>query len=184
MHKSNIEKYTATELKKGLSHQTIFNTIVATSNFNIHDVANIVRRVPTKIKKERYILLHWFIVVVLAISMILRLFLLFIAAGFHNYFSVFSDLPVINIILIIGILLYKRHAYLITGFFLILGCLLTISQIIKDFHFENLIYLLVTLFTACMCFYLSIKMPSDYALNKALLEKEPDARVNSLLFKE
>jgi hypothetical protein len=184
MNISNIEKYAEIELNKGNTHQSIFNAIVANSSFNIHDVANIVRRVPTKIKKEKYGGLHWFIIIVLIISIIFNMLPFIIALGSYNNFSVLYYLPIFNAFLIVGIVMYKRHAYLITGFFLILECLIAIGQIISSSNFLYLIYLIILVFTSYLCFYLNAKMSSDYELNKALLEKEPEARINSLIFKD
>jgi hypothetical protein len=184
MNVTKIEKFAQAEIKKGCSHQCIFNTIVGDSNFNIHDVANIVRRVPTIAKKEKYKGLHWFIIIVLAFSIILNLLPFIIGLASHNKFSLLYHFPSFNILLIIGIAMYKRHAYLITGFFLILECLLAIGQIVSSSNFLYLAHLIVLIFTIYLCFYLNVKMVSDYELNRALLLKDPNTRVNSLIFKE
>jgi hypothetical protein len=186
MNTKEIEKYTETEIQNGKTHQEIFNKIVSTSDFNIHEVADIVRKIPTLEKRRKYKLFNNVLAGLLGLSIISRIItgLGELIQGKNDVSLIVMLFPIITILLFWGIYTYKRNLHLVTGLFMTFGTLMTASRLFNNFDILSLVDILVTLFGSCIALYLNSKLPSDYVLDKELKETKPDQRVDSLKFTE
>ena len=186
MNKNQIEKYTETEIQNGKTQQEIFNKIVSTSDFNIHDVANVVRQIPTLEKRKKYNSINSVLVGLLALAIISRLItgLIEITQG-HNDTSVIAMFfPLATILPLFGVYKYKRNAHLATGLFMIFGAVMATVRLISNFDIIALGDILLTVFGSVLAFYLSFKLAGDYILDKELQKTNPDQRENVLTFTE
>lgn len=186
MNKQAIEKYTDTEIKNGKTHQEIFNTIAAKSDYNIHDIADIVRKVPTLEKRKRFGNLNLVLSGILLLAIISRLLtgILEIMNGHSDADVIALFFPVVTILLMFGVYKYRRNAHLAAGLFMTLGSVMAIIRLINNFDFFALLDILITLFGATTAFYLNSKLVGDYVLDKELQESNPQQRENVLKFTE
>lgn len=186
MNKNEIEKYTETEIQNGKTHQEIFNKIVSTSNFNIHDVATVVRKIPTIEKRKKYSGINTVLVGILALAIISRLItgLFEITQGHNDASVIVMFFPLATILLLYGTYKYKRNAHLATGLFMIFGALMATLRLINNFDIFALGDILFTIFGSILAFYLSSKLVGDYVLDQELKKTNPDQRENALIFTE
>jgi hypothetical protein len=184
MKKQTVAKYAAEEVEKGRSHQEIYDHIIATSGFNIHDVAEMVRRIPTVEKRKKYNL---------AQVMLLVLICLFIAAkvisGFETsiiFNQVHLTIAILSLILPLflfyGVLRYKRNMHLVTGAWMVYGSVAYASGLMITLSIPNTIGLFICIWGACLAFYLGNKLPGDYIINKELQKSNPEQRENLITF--
>jgi hypothetical protein len=150
MKKQKVDKYAETEVLKGTSHQEIFDHIISTSEFNIHDVADIVRKIPTLEKRKKYKTLNNILLLIIGLTIVDRIILMYIQiSNGQNDIGIAFLFPVLSIVLFYVIYKYKRNAHLSAGFLFIYGSMASIIRIItqQDIFFYN---------QCCNCFFRSI----------------------------
>jgi hypothetical protein len=116
MNKKQVEDFAEKEILEGKSHQEIFNEIVATSDFNIHDVANVVRRIPTPEKRKSYGATNSVLVGLLSLTILNRLYNIVTDAS-SDYANISNIIFLtLSALILHGIYKFKRNAHLATGF--------------------------------------------------------------------
>lgn len=184
MKKQRVDKYAEAEILNGKNHQEVFDYIVSTSHFKIHDIAEIVRKIPTLEKRKKYAPMNLILLAVIVITILDKILIYFTNynAGFTERETFGLLFPVINILLFYGIYKYKRNVHLWLAIFLLLSTVVNIIRLINQQDVIAFVGLLITLVGAVMAFYLSIKIVSDYTFNKELQKANPTQRENLISF--
>jgi hypothetical protein len=180
MNKEGIEKYTVDELRKGRTKMEIFNSIVSVSDLNFHSVAEVIRKVPTIEKREKYKIPNLILFSILLIKPFGFIVSLFYDSEI-SLFEIFEHASInfffIPSLLSLGIYKFKRNMHLITGVFMLLIFFASLSCSITVW---GILYLI----GAIIAFYLCVKLPGDYELNRELLKINPRERKNIVTFTE
>jgi hypothetical protein len=186
MNKKQIEKYTETEIKIGKSKLDIFNKIVTTSDFNIHDVASIIRKVPTLEKRKQYKSINSILVALLVLTVLSRFISGFIeiSNGNNDVNVIVLFFPIVTILLIYGVYKFKSNVHLVCGIFLIVGAIMSSIRLINSLDLITLSDITITIFGSVIAFYLNSKLVGDYELNKELQKTNPNQRENIVTFTE
>lgn len=176
----NLVQKAEEQILKGKTHQEIFNEIVSQTDFNIHKVADAIRKIPTIEKRKKYALLNNILVTLLIIHFSFSLLSLIL-----SYQGFFEIIPLIIIlILVYCVIKYKPNAHLFTGALLIISTVRGIYPLISTFSVQTLIYVIFIVSTSILAFYLGSKLANDYVLNKDLLKENPNQRVDIITFVE
>lgn len=184
MKKQSATKYAEKEILNGKGHQEIFNHIIATSEFNIHDVAENVRKIPTLEKRKKYKSLNIVLLGIIGFSVLERLILGFIQLNVNkdDRSGIILLFPIVSILLFYGVYKYKRNVHLAAGFLMIFGTALSAVRLINYLDIIAILGSLVTLSGAFIAFYLSVSLVSDYKIDKELQKNNPKQRENLITF--
>lgn len=176
--------YAEQEVLNGKSHQEIYDHIVATSQFNIHDVADMVRKIPTLEKRKKYNSLNAILLGIIAMSILDRIILAYQQVGGDGQDRVgfFFMLPIISILLFYGIVKFKRTVHLSAGFLMAFATATSAIRLLSHSDVFSILGLLASLTGAGIAFYLSVKLVSDYKIDKELLKTNPSQREGLITF--
>jgi hypothetical protein len=166
------------------SHQQIFDHIIATSTFKIHDVAEMIRKIPTLEKRKKYAFAQIMLLVMIGLFIAVK-----IVSGFEISI-VFNQLRltiaivslIIPLFLFYGVLMYKRNIHLVTGIWMIYGAVMNVSVLIVTLSVVSVICLFICISGASLAFYLNSKLVSSYMVNKELKKNNPEQRENVITF--
>lgn len=186
MAKQRPDKYAEQEVLNGKSHQEIYNHIVSTSQFKIHDVAELVRKIPTLTKRKKYNSLNAILLGIIAMSILDRILVAYkqISGESQDRVSFLFLLPVISIILFYGIAKYKRNVHLWAGFIMAFGTFSSAVRLISHIDVFSILGLLISLTGTTIAFYLSVKLASDYRFDRELQKNNPSQREGLITFIE
>jgi hypothetical protein len=184
VEKQKTSKYAEKEVLNGKSHQEIYDHIIATSTFKIHDVAEMIRKIPTLEKRKKYAFAQTTLLVMIGLFVSVK-----IVSGFETSI-VFNQLRltitimslIIPLFLFYGVLTYKRNMHLVTGIWMIYGAVMNASVLIVTLSVASVTYLLVCISGASLAFYLNNKLVGDYIVNKELQRNNPEQRENIITF--
>ncbi|HET6224755.1 MAG TPA: hypothetical protein VFF27_00655 [Bacteroidia bacterium] len=187
MKKQRVDKYVETEVKKGKTHQEIYDHIIATSTFKIHDIAEIVRKIPTLEKREKYKGMNVILLSLLAITVVHGMILI-IENGRHISSRMLYTFPpitmIVSAILFYCIYNYKRNMHLVLGIWSILRSLESLNGLLREDNLYFFINLIISIIMIVLSFYLSVKVVSDYTFNKDLQQQNPERREGLITFKD
>ncbi|HXB40396.1 MAG TPA: hypothetical protein VNZ49_07620 [Bacteroidia bacterium] len=177
-----VEKYAETEILKGRKHQDVFNEIAASSDFKIHDIAEILRKIASPEKRVRYKSTNYVLAGVILCMALLNIYSQ-IEGKANN--GVYNWLPVIgDVILLWGILNYWKNIYRVCLILLWTHTVVVISLLIFNFNWIFVFLLFFLIDSIIITFYLNIKTATDYRLNRELLNENPGQRINAVIFNE
>jgi Zn-dependent protease with chaperone function len=175
-----IEKYAETEILKGRTHQEVFNEIVSSSEYKIHDIAEILRKITSPKKRERYKTTNYVLAGILAIMAVLNLFSCLTDS---TRTGILSLLPIIcNLIMLWGVLKFWKNIYRVCLVFLWVHTVSIMFLLIFNFNWILLPILFFLIDSIVIAFYLNIKTSADYRLNRELLNNDPAQRADSIVF--
>lgn len=179
-------KYAEQEILNGKSHQEIYDHIVATSQFNIHDVANMVRKIPTLEKRKKYNSLNAILLGIIAMSILDRILIVFqqLSGDGQDRVSFLFMFPIVSILLFYGIVKYKRTVHLSAGFLMAFATVSSGIRLLSHSDIFSVLGLFVSLVGAIIAFYLSVKLVSDYKIDKELQKNNPSQREGLITFIE
>lgn len=186
MGKRRVDKYAEKEVLKGKTHQEIFDYIVATSTFKIHDIAEIVRKVPTPAKRKKYRTPNFILIGMLVIGILWRTMdgIGMLNAG--NRLGLINLIlsPIVPCFFIYLVYNYKRNMHLVLAIMMLVGGLGFFSQSFSHLNVLSYVRLIFNLIGSAIAFYLHVKLPSDYEINKELQKSNPEQRENLITFKD
>ena len=176
--------YAEQEVLNGKSHQEIYDHIVATSQFNIHDVANMVRKIPTLEKRKKHNSLNAILLGIIALSILDRILIVFqqLSEDGQDKVSFLFMLPIISILLFYGIVKFKRTVHLAAGFLMAFATVSSAIRLLSYSDIFSILGLLISLAGASIAFYLSVKLVSDYKVDKELQKNNPNQREGLITF--
>lgn len=179
-------KYAEQEVLNGKSHQEIYDHIVATSQFNIHDVADMVRKIPNLEKRKKYNSLNAILLGIIAMSILDRILIVFqqLNGDGQDRVSFLFMFPIIGILLFYGIVKFKRTVHLSAGFLMAFATVTSAIRLFGHLDIFSILGLLVSLIGAIIAFYLSVKLVSDYKIDKELQKNNPNQREGLITFIE
>jgi hypothetical protein len=184
MEKQSVDTYTTQEVLKGKSHQEIYDHIITTSTFRIHDVAEIVRRIPTLEKRKKYVFSQTLFLVLIGLFIAGKIISGFGTWVFFNQLHIRMALfdITVSLFLFYGVATYKRNMHLVAGLWMIYGVLMNTSGLMTNLYTAKIVGLLITIFATSIAFYLNSKLPGDYVINKELQKSNPEQRENLITF--
>lgn len=183
MNKRQVEDFAEKDILDGKSHQEIFNEIVTTSDFNIHDVANVVRRIPTLEKRKKYNSTHIVLVVLLGFTILNKIYILFDSIDLSIYITLLNVVLIsMSVLILFGIHTFKSNAHLAAGALMAISSFMVSFRLFYNVDLLSCCDLIAASFGAFLGFYLNSKLTESYGLNKELQKTHPQQRENSLLF--
>lgn len=184
MKKWKIEKLAEEAVLEGKSHQQIFNELAANTQVNVHTLAEVIRRVPTLEKRNRYRFLNQALVLLAGFLFLLRLGTLFgvVPDAFMEMrpFNLFGLL--ISGGMLYGLVFYKAHAHLIAVFYLLVHALWMMTKVVVTFDPLVLLACILLLLGTWGAAFLSSKFVSDYRFDKSIPGNDPELRENAIVF--
>jgi hypothetical protein len=177
-----VEKYAETEILKGRKHQDVFNEIATSSDFKIHDIAEILRKIISPEKRARYKNTNY---VLAGVIFCMALLNLYSQINGNTNGSIYNWLPVIgDAILLWGILNYWKNIYRVCLILLWTHTVIVLFFLIFNFNWTFVFLLFFLIDSIIITFYLNIKTATDYRLNRELLNENPAQRINAVIFNE
>lgn len=177
-----VEKYAEKEILKGRKHQDVFNEIAEASDFKIHEIAEILRKIISPEKRARYKSANY---VLAGVIFCMALLNVYSRIATNDNDNIFNWLPVIgDAILLWGILSYWKNIYRVCLILLWTHLVLVLFLMIFNFNWILVFLLFLLVDSIIITFYLNIKTATDYRLNRELLNENPAHRVNAVIFNE
>ncbi len=166
MTKTEIKKLAKQKIAEGKSHQETFDEIRKDSETrqSLESKAKVIRFIPTLEKRKKFKGVHWGLVILLAGTVALKLILGFavISRVGAQLLPVVLLFPVINIILLIGLIQFKSQYYRIIAVLAIFGLLQSLFRIANNFNIAYLIDLAINGVLIILALFLHSKMVSKY----------------------
>ncbi len=177
-----VEKYAELEIAKGRKHQDVFNEIVAGSDFNLHHIAEILRKTVSPEKKARYKSTNY---ILAGIFFVMTLLNVYAHLGSMSKENVFNWIFIVGDALILyGILNYWKNIYRICLLLLWINFVWLLFTLIFNFDWSLVVLLFFLIDSLIITLYLNIKTCTDYKLNRELLKENPKERINAVIFNE
>jgi hypothetical protein len=174
----NLTRKVETELFKGRTHQELFNEIAEQTDYDIHEIAEGLRKIPGPAKRVKYQALNRTLAFLFVANIATVLYISLVSK--INMITVGS--MIVQPLLIYGILKFRRDVHMISGGLLLLGAVMGMFSLTSDFTILALCDLLVTLSASGIAFYLGMKLTTDYCLNREELKENPDLRAGAVTF--
>lgn len=180
MNLMKVEQYAEKEILSGRSHQEIFNEVAAGSEYKIHDIAEALRKIVSPAKRQFNKNTNYVLAGVMALLTILELL------GMISE-QVMPDLRTIlflaaRVVMVVGVIKYWKNIYKVCLVVLWANLVAIVFEMVMNFDWMHVPALFFLLNSIVICFYLNVKTCTDYRLNRELLEKNPGARENAVLF--
>jgi hypothetical protein len=176
----NIIQKAEEELLKGRSHQEIFNEIMDHTSHDKHKVAEAIRKIPTPVKRKKYRELN--------LALIFLMFCVLFANAWGAIASRFTIFPVaaiaVSAFLIYQCWKFRPNAQPITGIFMCVSLFRGFFYFNSGSFIFSMCFIVIVAAAAAIAFYLALKLPADYRMDKELLKENPEQRVNSLIFND
>jgi hypothetical protein len=174
----NIVQKAEEELMKGRGHQEIFNEIMVHTSYDRHKVAEAIRKIPTPAKRKKYRELNYALVFLMSCILVTNLL-----EVISSRFAFFPFLAIAaNILLIYLCIKFKPNGHLIAGIFLAVSVFRGFVYLDTGSIFVMLCSIIIVIAAAAIAFFLALKLPADYRMDKELLKENPEQRENSLVF--
>jgi hypothetical protein len=177
--KQSYSEFIEEQILSGKSNQEIFNEAVTTYDAKIHDIAEVIRKTPSREKRLKYRRLNDFLMLLLIANAVLGI----INRTENNTYVAVAP-SFFTIFLLYGLYNFKYPAHLFTAILLTVLTTILIVILCLNFDFGVLFQLILTMGLTILAWYINSKIGSDYTLNRNMLKDNPDARIDVITFDE
>jgi uncharacterized membrane protein len=166
VNRSEIEKFAETAFLEGKSHQEVYNELARMNDMKAQRLAEILRKIPDLKKRRKYRLSNMVLCSLLTLIVLSRLAVLpDILNGpllLMIHPLLFTFIPAV---LIYGVYTYKPYSHMASGFFLVLGFVLSIANVFTGTNIYVFLDMAIMIFGAAVAFYLNGKLATDFTFN-------------------
>ena len=189
MTKRELRKSVKRSILDGKSKQEVFQELKETSKLPTEDLAKIIQSIPSLNARQKYKTLNIILIVLLSLTVLFKMI-----AGFPiilengiKWLPILFLLPIINILLLVGVVTYYPNSHKWVAIFTILSLLRSLSVIFgQPFEPFIIIDLVIAAGLIGLGFYLNSKLSPEYLTVKELYQNRQgqDRLRNVIKFKE
>lgn len=185
MTKKEIRKIAKESILAGKTKQETYNELEGIVGIPSEKLAKIIQLIPSLEIREKYKVLNILFIVLISITILYKIFFgveLIIEFGI-KLFPVLFILPLINILLLRGVLKYNYLSYILTAVLTILGILRTKKDAIEEAGSLIVIDLAIAAALIILGFYLGAKFYKGYTVYKVMEQDENGERKQKSVIK-
>jgi hypothetical protein len=167
--KKEVRKFAKQSILEGKTKQDTFETLKVSSKMQTEELAKIIQAIPSIQARQKHKALNMILIGLLSLTVLLKMMagIPIIIDNGIKWFPVLFILPIINILLLIGVVTYSQNSHKWVAIFTILGLLRSLSDILGQ-PFEPLILIDLTIAAGLigLGFYLNAKLCPNYSTTK------------------
>jgi hypothetical protein len=180
-------QFASEEIKKGKTHQEVYNILADQSKLNFQFIAETLRKIPSMPKRKRYRYVNYFLGCIL-----LLLYFYEILIYLNDSSGSLAEIRLVYYLILlyptVGALFYWRNSHFYTG--IILGFGFTFSTLANFIPFainsygSNIFVSLLLLIGTAFSLFLNHKLQTDYSINHNKIYIEEPLKKDQVIFNE
>lgn len=182
MKKHELRNEAKKRIRAGLAKQEVFDELKNKAIISNEELAKYIQDIPSLAMREKYKTWQSLLIVLLVVTIVFKLILAlpFMTNGLVSGVLALLFVPLVNVLLLIGVVRYSTGAHKFVAVFTIISLLRVSSDFLNN-PFEDIVVLLSVLIAGALIFigfYLSSKLHPAYEMKREkYLNKDGESRM-------